>query len=97
MRKINTLKPTIAKLDTRQGASVATERIRGGRLKTIRGRIALRDGYECQMCGRATAQGEVDHIIPLHLGGRETDENRQLLCVLCHKTKSEREEAQRNG
>ena len=71
MSKINTLRSTILSLDIRRGVPVAIDRIRGGRLKKIRERIMLRDGYECQICGRATARGEVDHITPLHLGGAE--------------------------
>jgi 5-methylcytosine-specific restriction endonuclease McrA len=81
----------LATLDTRVGAPVAVQRIRGGRLKKIRERIAIRDEYRCQMCGRVTAHGEVDHKMPLHLGGQETDENRWWLCVPCHKLKSEQE------
>lgn len=95
MPKINTLKPTIAKLDTRQGATVAVERIRGSKLTAIRERIALRAGYCCEVCGQTTAHGEVDHKVPLHLGGQETDENRQWLCRKCHEIKSAKEERDR--
>lgn len=79
MKKLNTMKPTIHRLDTRQGSSVATERIRGRALRAIRDRIGLRDEYTCRMCGHVTAHGEVDHITPLYAGGRESDENRWYL------------------
>jgi 5-methylcytosine-specific restriction endonuclease McrA len=99
MAKITTLKPNIPTLDTRRGSSVAVERIRGGRLAKIRERIALRDECTCQICGRVTTHGEVDHIVPLYVGGQETDENRQWLCAAlpgekpqCHEKKSEEEE-----
>jgi len=92
MNKINALKPSLTQLDIKRGTSAAVERIRGGRLRAIRDRIALRDGYICQMCGYVTARGEVDHKVPLHLGGQESDENRWWLCSGCHKVKSEREE-----
>jgi 5-methylcytosine-specific restriction endonuclease McrA len=39
----------------------------------------------------------VDHVVPLHAGGREDDDNRQLLCRDCHKSKSEREELDRDA
>jgi len=77
------------------GSPMAVERIRGGRLTKIRERIAIRDEYTCQMCGRVTVNGEVDHKVPLHLGGQETDENRWWLCPDCHAAKSEGEENDR--
>jgi 5-methylcytosine-specific restriction protein A len=78
--KLTTLKPRLAVLDMRKGGPIAVERIRGGRLTKIRDRIALRDEYTCQICGRVTAQGEVDHKTPLHLGGVEgSDQNLQYL------------------
>jgi 5-methylcytosine-specific restriction endonuclease McrA len=73
------LKPNITTLDTRRAAPIATERIRGFKLAGIRQRISSRDEYVCQICGRVTAHGQVDHKTPLHLGGSESDENRQWL------------------
>jgi 5-methylcytosine-specific restriction endonuclease McrA len=89
---IPSLKPRIATLDTRQGSSAAVERIRGYRLIKIRERILLRDGYACRVCGRVSVDLIVDHVVPLHLGGAESDENRQSLCGDCHDRKSEQEE-----
>lgn len=94
---VTTLKPSIRTLDMRQGSSVAVERIRGGRLKKIRERVMLRDGYTCRSCGRVTADGVVDHVQPLHLGGKESDFNRQYLCNECHDKKSEQEQYDRGG
>jgi len=93
MNKIASIKPRIAKLDLRRGAPAAVERIRGYELTKIRERILLRDGYSCRICGRVSAtELVVDHIVPLHLGGAESDENRQALCSDCHAKKSEQEE-----
>lgn len=95
---LSTLKPKISTIDTRRGAPVAVERIRGGRLKVIRERIGLRDEYTCRMCGRVTVDGEVDHIVPLALGGSNSDFNLQWLCKEpCHREKSDREERERGG
>ena len=44
-----------------------------------------------------TVDGQVDHVMPLHLGGAESDENRQWICPDCHKRKSEQEERERGG
>ncbi len=90
---IPTLKPRIPTIDTRQGSSAAVERIGGRPLQRIRERIALRAGYVCEICGRVTGprQGVVDHKQPLHLGGAESDENRQWICSACHDKKTEQE------
>ena len=97
MSKITTLNKRIKTIDTRNCASPATKRIRGDSLRIIRARIGLRDDYSCQVCGRVTAKGEVDHKTPLHLGGAESDENRQWLCHECHELKSAEEENERKG
>lgn len=94
-KKLTTLKPSIKTIDTRVGSSVAIERIRGGRLKTIRERILMRDEYTCRMCGHVSIDLIVDHIIPLHLGGQESDDNRQALCMPCHEIKNALEEKER--
>lgn len=97
MGRLTCLKPNITTLDTRRGSSPATERIVGREHGRIRQRIMLRDQYTCRVCGRVTIHGEVDHIVPLYAGGTESDENRQWLCIDCHRVKSEREEMERGG
>ena len=89
---ISTLKPRIATIDTRVGSSAAVERIRGWKLTKIRDRILLRDEYTCRGCGRVSSSLEVDHVVPLHLGGAESDENRGSLCHECHEIKTAQEE-----
>ena len=93
--RLTTLKPSIATIDTRRGAPVAVERIRGRARQRTRNRIMLRDGYTCQVCGRVTADLEVDHVIPLYAGGNNSDSNLQSLCKACHKLKSDQEEGGR--
>lgn len=53
--------------------------------KKIRERIIKRDGGICQhrtedgpICGQPARN--VDHIVPVHLGGSDDDANLQLLC-----------------
>ena len=96
-QKLNTLRPGVRTLDMTRGAPV-TERIRGHELVKIRERILLRDGYRCRVCGRVGTDLEVDHITPLHMGGQETDANRQSICAIpCHRDKTEREEKERDN
>jgi 5-methylcytosine-specific restriction enzyme A len=94
---LKTLKPKVQAIDIGKVASPATQRIRGRKLQAINQRIGVRDGFSCRKCGRLDAHGEVDHIMPLHLGGRENDENRQWLCPPCHALKSAEEERGRTS
>jgi 5-methylcytosine-specific restriction protein A len=95
--KLSPLVPKVQTLDTRRGSGAAVDRIRGWRLHKIRERILLRDSYTCKRCGRVSVDLEVDHIVPLHLGGAESDENRQSLCCAFHQAKGEQEEKGRGG
>jgi len=74
----------------------------GRKLQDRRLRIWLKDPH-CAGCGRLTAfpHGfELDHKVALFLGGQDTDENCQVLCVErmadgtktgCHVSKSNEE------
>lgn len=49
----------------------------------------------CQRCGWRLQPGsrwEVDHVVPLALGGRDEVCNLQVLCVACHGGKTARED-----
>ena len=100
MSRITCIKPTIKMLSQSRGAelaTVATKRITGRRCQQSRQEIAERDGYRCRMCGRLTTRYEIDHVVPLHLGGRDDNDNKQLLCVPCHEIKSKGEGESRSG
>lgn len=51
----------------------------------------------CAACGRLTDYPhgfELDHVVPLHLGGRDDESNLQVLCSGpdgCHAAKTKRE------
>ena len=93
MAKIASISQRITVIDLRRGGPVAENRITGRPLTRIRERIIARDGAACRKCGKMVGRLEVDHIVPLFLGGAESDENRQLLCqVPCHRDKSLEEE-----
>ncbi len=99
MPKIASLGPRVARIDTRIGSAAVVQRIRGYELTKIRERIIWRDQFTCRVCGREwldTTRLVVDHVVPLHLGGAESDENRAAICKEpCHRLKSEREEKER--
>jgi 5-methylcytosine-specific restriction protein A len=70
-------------------------RIRGTTLQNIRSEHFRRHPL-CVMCmaktpSRVTAAVELDHIKPLHQGGKDTPDNRQGLCAECHIEKSKAE------
>lgn len=89
---LQTLKPNIATINVSRGAPVATERIRDPKARKA---IMHRDKYTCQICGRLTAHGEVDHVVPLAVGGSNAPLNLQYLCKDCHKAKTEKEQKDR--
>ena len=52
-------------------------------------RTALaRAGGKCQACGAEEEALEVDHILPLCLGGKDETDNMQALCASCHGRKT---------
>lgn len=89
-----------------------TPRARGRARQEARLRVWSRDGPYCAGCGElidvtpgTSRPFELDHITPLWQGGKDTDENRQCLCVSydiagnkrgCHAEKTAREAAERS-
>ena len=110
MAKLKMHKPsTLRMADTQpvKVAVVADRRITGRRLQARRLAVWSRDPH-CAECGRVVAypQGfELDHKVPLFMGGDDTEDNCQVLCVQvevvggqrvktgCHVAKSATEQA----
>jgi 5-methylcytosine-specific restriction protein A len=97
--KLKTIPNRIKPAPTRQLGSLTPAsqapgyRIRGRRLQEIR-QAHLRMNPLCVLCadkGVHRAAMEVDHILPLHRGGTDTEDNRQGLCPECHRDKSSAE------
>lgn len=58
----------------------------------VRKDVLRRDRYTCRICKKRfrKAQLDVDHIIPVQMGGKLFDKgNLRTLCRECHKAKSE--------
>jgi len=99
--KLQTLQPRVARVNTLrvQPLSTMTQRMTGRRLQE-RNRNWLTAHPLCVHCkakGIVRSAREVDHIVPLHQGGRDDETNLQGLCVECHKAKSAQEAADRQG
>lgn len=62
-----------------------------------RDRIALRDQYTCQKCGRITAKGHCSHIIPQAKGGSDLDDNLRWLCEDCNMQEAQAESMRSRG
>jgi 5-methylcytosine-specific restriction protein A len=65
-------------------------RLRGRAGQRERARI-LAEEPTCRRCDEVdivTPSEEVDHIVPLSLGGTEARANKQALCKPCHKAKT---------
>lgn len=57
--------------------------------KEVRDRIFSRDCYSCTNCG-SKENLSIDHIVPIRLGGSDSDDNLQTLCVSCNSKKGAR-------
>ena len=58
--------------------------------------VAARGEWKCGMCGvLLDATYEIDHVVPLHLGGEDDVANCWALHTECHKRKTQAEEIRR--
>jgi 5-methylcytosine-specific restriction endonuclease McrA len=70
-----------------------SDKSRTGVPSDVKHAVWVRDGGVCVKCRRGKADGtrlHFDHIIPYSLGGADTEENIQLLCVTCNLKKGAR-------
>jgi 5-methylcytosine-specific restriction endonuclease McrA len=67
----------------------ARMRANGGRLsRGIAAELLMAQGGKCVYCRADLAAGyHLDHILPIALGGRNDDQNVQLLCPPCNRRK----------
>lgn len=68
--------------------------------KKLRKQILNRDGWMCVECkrrGKISPASEVDHIIPVFLGGKHCPDNLQSLCHLCHVKKTQQDSMSARG
>lgn len=96
--KLTTLKPRLQTTGGRLAMLVparpnTVERKRGSAGVRDRERIRERDCGQCQNCGHLGK--DVDHDRPLWAGGSDDDENKRVLCGVCHDAKSAIESRQR--
>lgn len=68
---------------------------RGNLTKAVRARIIAEQGGVCAWVGCAEPATEIDHILPLWLGGADDRANAEALCGPHHARKTAREAAQR--
>lgn len=95
--KLTTLKSRLSTVGTRLSvlpvSAGTVERKRGSAGVRDRDRIRRRDCGLCQNCGHLGQ--DVDHDKPLWAGGSDQDDNKRVLCDVCHKAKSKLEDGQR--
>lgn len=98
--QLATLKPRLATLPTTIKGVPVIERKRGNTGIKDRNEIKRRDNGLCQIClraGRSRMGSEVDHIVPLCVGGSDEASNKELVCRECHTQKTAREASERRG
>ncbi len=63
-----------------------------GKVSLSKQNLLIRDGHECQYCGRALSvhNATVDHIVPVSRGGRRVWENVVAACKPCNTGKGNR-------
>lgn len=61
------------------------KRLPSGAWKKTRQRILHRDGSVCSYCGDTAT--EVDHVVPISLGGANQDANLVACCSHCNRSK----------
>ena len=71
------------------------ENLRAGAWRKLRKKVAERDGYHCQGCGRDLSQlppwfTEVHHVLPRVRGGGDHPANLKTLCIVCHRLETEK-------
>src|SRR5688572_27594828 len=54
----------------------------------VRLRVDHKAKGKCCVCTLVTLNTEIDHIVPLILGGEHRETNLQLICRPCHKEKT---------
>ena len=79
-----------------EGFTETSEQRRSGRYIPfkIKMRVARRDNYTCQQCGKHLKDDEVefDHVIPLSKGGSSEEHNIRLTCYDCNRDKLDKVE-----
>lgn len=95
MAKLPTLKSRLSPVEGRKLSTTNTSerRMTGSRLQARRLRLWTASPT-CAVCGRVVEYPggfELDHCVPLHQGGADTDDNCQILCCGpdgCHHRKT---------
>ena len=60
--------------------------------RAMRTRIMERHDWKCMICGDTNGPFDLDHDIPLGVGGRDDEDNLRPLCRAdCHKKKTKRD------
>jgi 5-methylcytosine-specific restriction protein A len=90
MQKLRVLKPNLSTLSTtlRKAETLSDKRMAGRKLQDRRLRMWTRTPC-CAICGRLTDWPygfELDHIVRLDQGGKDTEDNCQVLCVYTDDT-----------
>lgn len=84
----------IKQIDVANKRQMAPNYQRSRMTKQMRESVLARDNWTCQKCGNSVYNEpnlllEVDHIIPISMGGKTEPNNLQTLCWKCNREKSD--------
>ena len=67
----------------------------GGGAQRLRRKVNTHRGASCMGCGtwHAASFIVIDHVHPVGKGGTDQDDNVQPMCLVCHRIKTNREQA----
>lgn len=92
MGRLKALAPRVGRLSPiiREPSDAATPRLRGRAAVKQRQRRLVNEPQcrDCKARGLFVLATVPDHIIPLALGGSDTDDNIRCLCEACHKKRT---------
>ncbi|MGN6168187.1 MAG: HNH endonuclease [Solirubrobacteraceae bacterium] len=69
--------------------ATSTYRHRHGIPERLRREILDRDGHVCRLCSAPAT--DVDHVVPLAVGGTDEPSNLRALCAPCHRRRTGQE------
>lgn len=87
-------KKAFYRIAARDGLACAVCGVGNRKLCVVAGQNVTEEGHPFSWVYFRTSL-ELEHVLPLHLGGTNDDDNLRLLCAPCHRAKTSAEQSAR--